>query len=348
MQRHVGGGRLSRRALVGGIASLGISAAGLALLSGACELVPSRTQKPVPRIGYLSPGPREAMTDFVDPFLDGLRALGYVEGETITIDWRFSPGGENEAFADLAAELVRMQVHVIAARTTPATLAAMQATSTIPIVMLGAANPVEMGLVASLAKPGGNVTGMRAGAGERGLHGKRLELLRDVLPGLKRLVALVDATNPSEEVNWADLMAATGPAGVDVVRIDLLSVQDVEAAFEASARARADAIFDLQNPLLLPVRDHFAALALQHRLPAMLSGRPYVASGLLMSYITNFPAIQRQAATYVDRILKGASPADLPVAETTTFDFFVNVTTLQALGLTIPPEVAAQVTEWVQ
>jgi putative ABC transport system substrate-binding protein len=336
---------LSRRAFVRGLAGFGASAAGLALVGG-CGLVPLQAPPKRPRIGYLSPGPREAMTDFVDPFLDGLRALGYVEGDTIAVEWRFAPSDDDAQFAELAAELVRMPVALIAARTGAAVRAVTGASSAMPVVMLGQANPVETGLVATLARPGANVTGTTSTV--PGIHGKRLELLQEVVPGLTRVAAFMWASSPSEEVNWRNLSVAAGQAGVHLERIELRSVDDLDAAFDMSRQVRADALFDIQNPLLLPVRDRFAGLALQHHLPGMLSGRPYVASGLLMSYVTNFAALQRQAASYVDRILKGATPADLPVAQATTFEFFVNVNTAQALGLTIPPDVAAQVTEWVE
>jgi putative ABC transport system substrate-binding protein len=272
--------------------------------------------------------------------------LGYAEDKTIAIEWRFAPTDDDARFAELAAELIRTPVALTAARTGAAVRAVTAASTTMPVVMLGVANPVETGLVTGLAHPGGNVTGTTSTV--PGIHGKRLALLKEVVPGLTRVSAFVWATSPAEEVNWRNLSEAAEPIGVRLERIELRSVDDIDAAFEASARARAEALFDLQNPLLLPVRDRFATLALEHRLAEVLSGRPYVASGLLMSYITSFPASQRQAATYVDRILKGAKPADLPVTQATTFDFAVNLNTLQALSLTVPPDVASQVTEWIK
>jgi len=256
--------RLNRRLFLQHVAMLSASTAGLTLLSSACGLLPYRPTR-VPRIGYLAPGPRESRTEFVDAFLAGMRDLGYVEGQTISIDWRFTPAGSDARFPELAADLVRLPVDVIVTSATLASRAARQATSTIPIVAAGVAWPVETGLVASLARPGGNLTALSANA--VGLATKHVELIRDVVPGLSRAAVLVDTTNPANDVEWDEISVATEQVGVRADRIDLRLADDLEAAFDAIVSRRTDAFIDAQNPLLLPVRDRFAALAQQHQLP---------------------------------------------------------------------------------
>jgi putative ABC transport system substrate-binding protein len=308
----------------------------------------------MPRLGYLSPGPREGRADVVNAFVEGLRDLGYVEGQTIAIEWRFAPAGSeaftsaagrDAAWAELATELVRLPVDVIVSlSSTPASLAAKAATNTIPIVVL-AANPVETGLVASLSHPGGNVTGP---IGIVGVNTKHLELLRSVVPGLTRAAAFGDTTQPASAPQWDEFRRAAETAGVESQMVDLSSTDDLEHAFDLVESGGAQALSVISTALLLPVRERVAKLALKHRLPAIARGDGYAQAGLLMTYGANTLWGPRRAAVYVDRILRGAKPADLPVEQPTVFDFVVNLKTAQALGLTIPPDVAAQVTKWIQ
>jgi putative ABC transport system substrate-binding protein len=284
----------------------------------------------------------------VDAFLGALRDLGYVEGQTIAIEWRFAPaGGVNDAavHAELAAELVRLPVDVIVSlSSTSATLAAKAATSTIPIVAT-ASVPVESGLVASLARPSGNVTGVSGAVGENAKH---LDLLRSVVPGLTRAAALFDVANPANAPQWDEFRQAAETAGVQAQRIDLYSTSDLERAFDVAELGGAQALSVIAQVLLTPVRKRVVELALQHRLPSIGRQGEWAEAGLLMTYGANFLALVRRAAVYVDKILRGARPADLPIEQPNVFDFVINLKTAQALGLTIPPDVAAQVTQWIQ
>jgi len=236
---------------------------------------------------------------------------------------------------------------IVAAGSTSAALAARAATSTIPIVAV-TASPVETGLAASLARSGGNMAVLSVTPGG-GIASKHLEFMQEMVPGLRQVAALVDATNPYYgRVSWNGIQTIAEQVGVTVERIDLRSVEDVDAAFNAIALSRAEAVLGMQHPLLQPVRAQVATLALQRRLPALFEARDYVAVGCVMSHGADFPAMHRRAATYVDKILKGSKPGDLPVEQPTVFDLAVNVKTLEALGLTIPPTVLPLVTEWIQ
>jgi putative ABC transport system substrate-binding protein len=317
------------------------------MLSSACGLVPSRAAPKMPRIGYLQLGPREVFAYQVDPFLEGLRDLGYVEDDTVKIDWRFAPSSSSDVpWSKMVADLVALPVDIIVANTTPAALAAKQVTSAIPIVAVNIASPVETGLVASYARPGGNVTALPTNA--PGLEAKHFDLLRAVVPDLTAAVDIVDATlGPSGTARWAEFRAAAESTGVDAQRVDVRSPEEFEAAFSLPVVHQVQAMNIVALALGQPIRETIAELALQHHLAAIAAGS-YAEKGLLMGYSANPPAIARRAAVFVDRILTGARPADLPVELPTVFDFAVNVRTAQALGLTIPPDVAAQVTQWIQ
>jgi putative ABC transport system substrate-binding protein len=340
--------RLKRRIFLRDAAWLAASAAGLTLLSSACGLLPSQTPARVPRIGFLGAQDRETMADRVDAFLQGLRDLGYVEGQTIAIEWRFSPEGSANQFAEMAAELVRLQVDVIVADgSTVAAQAAKQATSTIPIVFVAAAlSPVETGLVASLARPGGNLTAISNTT--PGIYAKWVQLLRDVVPGLARTATLSFPGNPATVGIADEVRSAATASGVVDERIDLQSVNDVEVAFQEAASRGADGVIIAAIALLLRAVDHVAEVAVRHCLPTIGGTRDFVQAGSLMWYGANPLATRRRAAVYVDRILKGAKPADLPVEQPTVFDLVVNLKTARALRLSIPPSVAQQVTEWIQ
>ena len=327
--------------------SVGLSGAALGMLSSACRLLPSQGAPRMPRVGYLSVGPRASQADFIDAFLDGLHSRGYVDGQTISIDWRLTdPHGQGDQFQVLAAELAREPVDlVVAGASTPAAQAARQATTTIPILAVAVRDPVATGLVASLAHPGGNVTALSTGVD--GFGRKSVEMLRQVVPALAHVAVLVDATNLAMVQQWEDSRVGAEQAGIVATRIDIQSVDDLDAAFEAAASQHVDAVIVAANPLLLPVSDHLAELALRYRLPGY-GLKQYVQAGLLMTYNADLAAVHRRAALYVERILNGEKPADLPVEQPTTFELVVNARTAAALGLTIDPVVAAQVTQWVR
>jgi putative ABC transport system substrate-binding protein len=337
MRRH------SRRQLL--LCSLAL--AGVSLLSG-CEMPPSPGQQAakVPRIGFLAVGSRAGRTFLIEGFLQGLREHGYVEGQNIVIEYRFSED-RNDRLPELAAELVDLKVDLILASGTPASFAAKQATSTIPIVMGSlAANPVETGLIASLARPGGNITGMTEMASELG--GKRLELLKQTVPGLARVAVFWNPPNPAYGPILKELAAAAATLGVELQRLEVRAPGDFEGAFKAATRQRAGALIVPGDPLVTNRPRMVADLALKYRLPTMMENKEMAEVGGLLSLGVNLVDSYRRAATHVDKILKGANPADLPMEQPTKFDLFVNLKTARALGLTIPQSVLMQATQAIQ
>jgi ABC-type uncharacterized transport system substrate-binding protein len=292
------------------------------------------------RIGYLGTDPPPAHR--WDAFLDGLRERGYIEGRNLVFERRFSEGKE-ERFPEFAAELVRLQVDCILVPTTPAALAAKHATQTIPIVILTAIDPVGAGFVASLARPGGNLTGLSVLAPE--LSGKRLELLKEVVPELTRVAVLWNAANPAHASAWEETQAAARALGLRLHAQDVRGPQDLEGAFARMAWARPEAPLVLQDSLINMYQQQIAEFVTQQHLPSVFFTREWVVAGGLMSYGPSIPDLFRRAATYVDKILKGAKPADLPVEQPTTFELVINLKTAQALGLTIPPTLLFQADE---
>ena len=333
--------RLSRRQLLFGDLVL----AGLGLAAG-CQLprLPG-PPTPIPRIGFLSPGPREARARVDAGFLEGLRDLGYAEGRNIAIEYRYAEA--NTRLAELAAELVSLHVDLIlAAGGTPAPLAAQKATAAIPIVFIAVADPVGVGLIASLAHPGGNITGLSGVSPV--LAPKRLELLQTLIPGFSRLALIRNTTNPATTAQAKEMMSAAQAVGIQIQDLPIRGADDFEAAFQAAADARADAVHPTSDSATTNSRELIAALALRHRLPTIFDFRENAAAGGLLSYGPSLLEMYRRAAAYVDRILKGAKPAELPVEQPTTFDLIINRTTAQALGLTIPTSVLQQATEIIQ
>jgi putative tryptophan/tyrosine transport system substrate-binding protein len=302
-------------------------------------------QKPekLPRIGVLvSATPPHP---FADAFRRGLQPLGYVEGENMAIEWRYTEGRSDRAAA-LAAELLQLGVDVIVAHFTPAVRAAMVATQTVPIVMALAGAPVQSGFIDSLAHPGGNVTGLSGMDAELG--GKRLQLLHEVIPNLARVAVLASsvATDPFSRPFVDDLQAAATIAGIRLAPILINSPNDFENAFAAMARAEAQAV--IVQGLFDPHRAIILELAARHRLPIMSGNRQTTAAGGLISYSAKFVALYERAALYVDKILKGAKAADLPVEQPTTFELVVNVKTAHMLNLTAPPSLLAQADEVIE
>ena len=295
------------------------------------------------RIGYLGTDPPPA--HLWDALLDGLRERGYSEGRNLAFERRLSQG-QAERFPKLAAELVQLRVDLILVHTTPAAIAARNATQTIPIVFPTAIDPVGAGLVASLARPGGNLTGLSALGPE--LSGKRLELLQEVVPGMTRVAVLWNAANPANASAWEETQAAAGALGLLLHSQEVRGPQDLEGAFALTAKARPDAFLVLGDSLINMYQQHIAEFATQQHLPSVFFTREWVMAGGLMSYGPSIPDLHRRAATYVDKILKGAKPADLPVEQPMKFELVINLKTAQALGLTIPPIVLFRADEVLQ
>jgi ABC-type uncharacterized transport system substrate-binding protein len=305
----------------------------------------ARAQSPgqVYRIGFLSTDP--PLAHLWEALLDGLRERGYREGQNLVFERRFSEG-HAERFPELAAELVRLRVNCIIVTTTPAALAAKHATQTIPIVMTAAIDPVGAGLVVSLARPGGNITGLSAVGPE--LSEKRLELLKEVVPGITRVAVLWNAANPANAAVWHETQAAARALSLRLHSQEVGGPQDLEGAFALTAQARPDALLVVGDALLAMHRPQIVEFATQQHLPSVLTGREWVVAGGLMSYGSSQRDRFRRAADYVDRILKGSKPADLPVEQPMKFELVINLKTAKALGLTIPPHILFRADEVIK
>jgi len=294
----------------------------------------------IPQIGYLagaSPSSNPARTQ---AFRQGLRELGYVEGKNIVSEWRFAEE-KLDRLPALAAELVRLKVDVIVTAGPIPTRSAKEATSTIPIVMTQDSDPVGNGFVASLARPGGNITGLSTLAPE--LSGKRLELLKEIVPRLSRVAVFGTSTIPGNAQSLKEVEFAAGAFGVKLQYLDVLGPKDIETAFRTAGKGRADAVLWLVAAAVASAhRTKIADLAVKGRLPVIYPGRSYVEAGGLMTYGVNVEDLDRRAATYVDKILKGAKPADLPVEQPTKFELIINLKAAKQIGLTIPPNVLAR------
>jgi putative ABC transport system substrate-binding protein len=291
-----------------------------------------------PRIGYLLDGSSSSAADRVDTFRDGLRELGYVEGKNIVIDYRYAEG-RFDRFPELAAELVRLKVYVIVAVSTVAARAAKNATRTIPIVALSG-DPVETGLVASVARPGGNVTGLASLAPE--LSTKRLELLKEIVSKVSLVAVLWNPNGPAPVLAFKETQLAAKRLGLLLQSLEARSPDDFESAFGGAIRERASALLVISDPLTNTHQRRIAELAAKNRLPAIYPIREFVQAGGLMAYAPDRLEQYRRVAYYVDKILKGAKPADLPVEQPTKFEFVINLKAAKQIGLTIPPNVLAR------
>jgi ABC-type uncharacterized transport system substrate-binding protein len=300
--------------------------------------IAAEAQQPtnIPRLGYLTAPPFAALTAQHEAFRQGLRELGYVEGKNIFIEWR-SAEAKLDRLPELAAELVRLKVDVIVTAGPAPTRAAKGATSTIPVVMAFDSDPVGNGFVASLARPGGNITGSSTLNPE--LSGKRLEILKETVPKLSRVAVFGTSTFPGNGENLKEVERAAAALKVKVQYLDVLSHKDIETAFRAATKERAEAILFLGSVVYTDKRTQLAELAAKNRLPAIYSRSDHVEDGGLMSYGSNPNDLYRRAATYVDKILKGRTPADLPVEQAMKFEFVVNLKAAKQIGLTIPPNV---------
>jgi putative ABC transport system substrate-binding protein len=302
-------------------------------------IVQAQQPEKVPRIGFLSATSPSAQNAFLDAFKQGLRDLGYVVGQNVALEIRAAEG-KYDSLPDRAAELVRLKVDVIFAASAPAIKAAKQATSTIPIVFETLSDPVADGFVANLARPGGNLTGLAGLAPE--LSGKRLELLKEVVPGLARVAVLLNPDNPNARRLLKETEIAAQALGMQLQVLQVRHPDELDKAFSAMTKARAGALTVIPDPTLQAERKKVADLSTKTRLPAIYGISGAAEIGGLMVYAPSLHDLWRRAATYVDKILKGAKPADLPVEQPTKFEFIVNLKAAKQIGLTIPPNVLAR------
>jgi len=327
---------MDRRTFIGGVAS------GVLVVSLHSYAQP---QGKVWRIGILETVSPELNAANLDAFQQGLRELGYVEGRNFVIEYR-SADGRSERFPSLAAELVGLKVDLIVTRGTPASLAAKRATRTIPVVMANAGEPVETGLVISLARPGGNVTGLSSLTVR--LEAKRLGLLRELVPGITRIAALYNMSSPANPPQWKEIETAARSLSVQPQLLDVRKPEDFGPAFDAATRQRADGLIVGQEGLLQANRKLIVQLAAEHRLPAIYRSKEFIEVGGLMAYGPSYPDLYRRAATYVDKILKGAKPGDLPVEQPTKFELIINLKTAKTLAITIPQSLLLRADEVIQ
>ena len=319
----------------------------IALLGGAAAWpLAARAQQTgkLPTIGFLGSTTPAAQSQLTAAFVQRLRELGWIEGQTVTIEYRWAEG-RSERFAEFAAEFVRLKVDVILTHNTPPVLAAKHATSVIPIVFATAADPVDTGVVASLARPGGNVTGLSSQTPD--VAGKRIELLREVVPGLHRFAILANPDNSYVALELHEAQAAARMLGLEVDLFEIRRAENIAPAFE-TVKGRAEALYVMPDPVMFIHRLRINTLALGARLPTMHSLREYVEASGLISYGPRWSDQWRRAADYIDKILRGAKPADLPVQQPTKFDLIINLTTAQALGLTVPPTLLARADEVIE
>ncbi|MGH7783289.1 MAG: ABC transporter substrate-binding protein [Candidatus Binatia bacterium] len=310
-----------------------------ALLFALSFSVGAQQSKKVPRIGYLTGATPEGQSARIEAFRQGLRELGYIEGNNIIIEYRYAELKPDRLPA-LAAEIVRLKVDVIVTGGSGLTRAAKNVTNTIPIVMAQDSDPVANGFVVSLARPGGNVTGL---SNPPEISGKRLELLKEILPKLSRAAVFgSSANNPGNAEQKREIELTAGALKVKLQYLYVQSPKDIETAFRAAAEGRADAVLVQPGSIFNSHRTQIAKLAVKSRLPAIYSHSQYVVDGGLMTYGASLPDLDRRAATYVDKILKGAKPSDLPVEQPTKFEFMINLKAAKQIGLTIPPNVLAR------
>jgi ABC-type uncharacterized transport system substrate-binding protein len=320
----------------------------ITLIGGAAIAWPlaARAQQSAKRpiVGFLGDSTPLAESERAAAFARRLHDLGWIEGRTIAIEYRWADG-RSERLAEIAAEFARLKVDIIVMGGTPAAMAAKQATSVIPIVFASAGDPVGTGIVASLARPGGNVTGLSALAAD--LAGKRLELLREVVPGLGRLAIMGNVGNPLSVLELGELQAAARQLGLQLDTLEIRGPQDIASALDA-VKGRADALYVCQDLLTRANRLRINTLALAARLPVMHPSREFIESAGLMSYGPNFLDLYRRVGDYVDKILRGAKPGDLPVEQPTKFELVINLITAQALGLRVPPSLLARADEVIE
>jgi putative tryptophan/tyrosine transport system substrate-binding protein len=299
----------------------------------------------LPIIGYMGSTTPSARGPWTAPFLRRLRELGWIEGRNLAIEYRWGEE-RNDSFAEIAAEFVRLKVDVIVTYSAAPVLAAKQATSVIPIVFAAAPDPLGSGLIASLARPGGNVTGLSTQSTD--LAGKRLEFLREVVPAVRRLVIMANIGNPGSVQEMGEVQAASRVLNIEFINLEIRRAEDIAPAFETLKGSRADALYVCAEPLVNANRTRINSLAQGARLPTIYGFREYVEAGGLLSYGANVPDLFRRAADYVDKILRGAKPGDLPVEQPTKFEFVINLRTAKALGIEVPTTLLARSDEVIE
>jgi putative ABC transport system substrate-binding protein len=299
----------------------------------------------VPRIGFLGNSNADLEANLIGPFVEGLRELGYHEGQTIHIEYRWAEG-DYSRLPVLIAELIDSGAKVLVTAGTPATLAVKKATATVPLVMIAVGDPVGTGIVDSLARPGGNITGLTSISPE--LDGKRLELLREVVPGVKHIAVLWNAESPLQVIAERATRAAADALGMEMLSLGVRNVEEITAAFDSIVEERPDALLVLADRLFLHHRTLIMDFAAARQLPGVHAYRELVEAGGLMSYGPSYSEMHRRAAWYVDRILRGAKPADLPVEGPAEFELVINLATAKALGLRIPPALLARADEVIE
>ena len=316
------------------------------LSSAAAWPVAARAQQPgrVWRIGVLETVSQALNTTNMDAFQQGLRALGYVEGQNYALEYR-SSDGDDDRFLDLATELVRLNVDLIVTRGTPAALAAKKATNTVPVVMAASGDPLSYGLIPSLARPGGNITGLSA---LTSAFSKRIELLKELVPTVAQISALLNMSNPGLARQWSEIEKAARKLGIQPQLSDIRKRDDIERAFDAAGKQDANALIIGTDTLTQSNSQFIVDLAEKHRIPALYASSEFIAAGGLFAYGVNYADLYRTAATYVDKILKGAKPADLPVMQPTKFELVINLKAAKLIGLTVPPSLLAIADEVIE
>jgi len=314
--------------------------------SAAAWPLAARAQQPgrVWRIGVLETVSQVLNTTNMDAFQQGLRALGYVEGQNYVLEYR-SSDGDADRFLDLATELVRLNVDLIVTRGTPAAFAAKKATNTVPVVMAASGDPLSYGLIASLARPGGNITGLSA---LTSAFSKRIELLKELVPTVAQISALLNMSNPGLARQWSEIEKAARKLGIQPQLSDIRKRDDIERAFDAAGKQDANALIIGTDTLTQSNSQFIVGLAEKHRIPALYASIEFIAAGGLFAYGVNYPDLYRTAATYVDKILKGAKPADLPVMQPTKFELVINLKAAKLIGLTVPPSLLAIADEVIE
>jgi putative tryptophan/tyrosine transport system substrate-binding protein len=323
----------------------------ITLFGGAAATLPlaARAQQPagrVYRVGYLAIGSQELQIHLSNAFEQGLRSLGYRVGENVVIEYRFA-NGEMERLPALAADLVRFGVDIIVTGFNPNTVAAMKATTTIPIVMTNSSDPVGAGLVASLARPGGNVTGISSDTGQE-IYGKRIELLKEISPNLSRVGILGNPDFAPNQARLTSMREATQALGLALVPAEARGLDALEQAFATMVRERAQVLVVLSDGVLFNCRGQIGVMAVRNRLPAISVVREYAEAGLLLTYGPDLPDLFRRSAALVDKIFKGAKPADLPVEQPTKFELVINLKTAKALGIIVPPTLLTRADEVIE
>jgi putative ABC transport system substrate-binding protein len=318
----------------------------ITLLGGATAWpLVARAQGGIPRVGFMGNSTAALEVNLVDSFREGLRELGYEEGRNIAIEYRWADG-RYERFAALVAELIAAKVDVIVTAGTPAALAVKKATSTVPLVMVAVGDPVGTGLVPSLARPDGNLTGLSSVAPD--LEGKRLELLREIVPSVSRIAVFINSVNPFHATSMRQAQSAGKTLGVKVQQYDIRKSEDLDGAFAAIRKERPDALLILADRVFLHNRERIVDFTEEQRLPNVSAYKEVVEAGGLMSYGPSYEDMHKRAAIYVNKILKGAKPGNLPIEQPTKFTLVVNLKAAKALGISMPPAVLSRADDVIE